>query len=677
MLLGLLGCVQAQWVPTNGPAAAVRAYDVVQVDSLMVSSTDGRVMTRRLNGSRWVDASAITSTILFEHHSRFQGEVYVGGGNWYSHVTSNPNGVAFGTQRNVSDDIYSMAADSVAFLLSTSKGVLMGNNDSILTRYHTGLPLVMNSGDTTHYYPVTDLALNDQYVFAGTPYGLFRASRQQMNFSIVGFSLPPIAINAVWCRDSLLIAFAGNLTYRSTDSGNNWSQTNLFALNFCNRIFEADGSIFLCTMGEGVMESTDGGVNWFRPPGVSQTLYVYGGDEVDGQACLATSKGVFRRNSGTWTWLHYGGLGYLVESMVALPGGCIAAVNDNGLFITSDGGDTWVARAFPGNFSAAPMMASLQGRLMVGDFGGPAQAVLADDCAAPWNTLVLAANQSVFYLSCDGDRALVNSHGVYWLVSDSGNTVQTVQRPPVQDCSTSPVIFTVGEALYATSCYDTVLLRSRDLGNTWVDCSTGLPPTDYVCYMERLGDRLFATFPNRVFQAVEGDSLWVASDFGIPGNSGPFFDLEYDGQRFYICNGRRVWSSVDGMNWTDFSTGLPSLTGNYIFSSMALVDSVLYFGTWGHGVWKRSLTGNPLGAESAAVPGPSMILYPNPARDRLRWTGGMEPHAVQCWNLMGQQMAVTLTGDGIDVSGLPAGAYVIRLQGRRGAVYDGKFLKRD
>lgn len=673
ILLGLLGCMQAQWVPTNGPAAAVRAYDVLQVDSLIVSSTDDQVMTRRLNGSHWVDAFGVAYTFVFDHHSRFQGQVYVGASHWYSQVASGPNGVMYGSRRNVTEYIHNMAADSSSFCLSTSKGVLMGTDDSTLTTYHSGLPLVMNSGDTTHYYPVYDLALNDQYVFAGTGNGLFRASRQQMNFSILG--TPPINVDAVWCRDSLVLAFVGDFTYRSTNSGLNWSQINLFALNSCNRIFEADGSIFLCTDGEGVFESTDNGVNWFRPPGISQTLSVFGGDEIDGNAFLATSKGVFRRNSGTWTWLNYDGLGFSVESMVALPSGCIAAVQGYELFITSDGGNTWTNRAFPANFYAAPMMTSLQGRLMAASDGSLTQAVLADDCNAPWDTLTFALGFGVHYLSGDGESALVNTFGDYWLVTDSGNTVQSVQRPPAQDCNDDPVIFPVDQALYATSCRDTVLLRSRDLGNTWVDCSTGLPPTDYVCYMERIGGRLFATFPNRIFQAVEGDSLWVASDIGIPGNSGPFFDLEYDGRLFYVCNGRRVWSSVDGVNWTDFSTGLPALTGNYSFSSMSLVDSVLYFGTWGYGVWKRSISVIPAGADTPVTPGPSMLLYPNPARDRLRWTGDMEPREVQCWNLMGQRIPLTLTGDGLDVSGLPAGAYVIRLQGRGATVFTGKFLK--
>lgn len=671
----LAGWTHSQWRPTNGPVTNTRANDVVQVDSLILCTASNQtVLVRGLHAPQWETPPIGASTFPFSKHARFRGEAYVANDHWYAKVTNGPNGLRYGTHRHVSTPIYDIVGDT-SLCIGTSIGVLMGDNDSVLTRHFFGLPLTMHSGDTTHYYYVTDVAMNSQYVFAATNYGLFRAQRTQMQFSIVNSSLPPIFIEDVYCKDSLLIAFAGHFIYRSVDNGSSWVMSNLFSLGGCNGILEADGSIFLGTSGEGIFESTNAGTNWIRPFGLSQTTTIYGGDEIDGKPFLALSAGLYFRDAGTWYNKHFEGLDTRVVSMVALPSGCIAAVAADDLHITNDGGNTWTQRALAVGFFPASMMTQLQGRLMLGNAYNHSRVLLADDCGSPWDTLDFGSNTGVFYLASDWEKSMVNLPGAYWLVTDSGNTTTSVQRPPAQDCDDDPVIFPIGDAIYATSCHDTVLLRSRDLGNTWVDCSNGMPPTDFVCYMERIGGRLFATFPNRIFQAIDGDSLWVASDFGIPVNSGPFFDLEYDGNRYYVCNGRRVWGSTDGMNWTDVSEGLPGLTGNLTYSSMALVDSVLYFGTWGHGVWKRPVSEMVVAAEDPAGPAAPVVFYPNPVQDVLRWTGGFVPKAVSCWNMMGQEVRVSLDGDGVDVSGLGAGMYVIRLEGRGGAVVNGKFMK--
>ncbi|MFN8395933.1 MAG: hypothetical protein U0176_14950 [Bacteroidia bacterium] len=158
------------------------------------------------------------------------------------------------------------------------------------------------------------------------------------------------------------------------------------------------------------------------------------------------------------------------------------------LHITNDGGNTWTQRALAVGFFPASMMTKLQGRLMLGNGYSQSMVLFADDCGSPWDTLDFGSNSGVFYLASDWEKSMVNLPNSYWLVTDSGNTTTSVQRPPAQDCYDDPVIFPVGDAIYATSCRDTVLLRSRDLGNTWVDCSNGMPPTDYVCYMERIGE---------------------------------------------------------------------------------------------------------------------------------------------------------------------------------------------
>ncbi|MFN8395932.1 MAG: T9SS type A sorting domain-containing protein [Bacteroidia bacterium] len=108
---------------------------------------------------------------------------------------------------------------------------------------------------------------------------------------------------------------------------------------------------------------------------------------------------------------------------------------------------------------------------------------------------------------------------------------------------------------------------------------------------------------------------------------------------------------------------------------MSLVDSVLYFGTWGFGVWKRPVSEMVVAADDPVDQVPAVVLYPNPVRDILRWTGGFEPKSVSCWNMMGQEVPVALRGDGVDVGEWEAGMYVIRLEGRGGTVARGKFLK--
>lgn len=82
------------------------------------------------------------------------------------------------------------------------------------------------------------------------------------------------------------------------------------------------------------------------------------------------------------------------------------------------------------------------------------------------------------------------------------------------------------------------------------------------------------------------------------------------------------------------------------------------------------------GADRAEV----VTLRPNPARENLTVESGSPLGEVRVYSLSGAELLVAAGGDDmtvtLDVSGLPAGLYMVKVTGADGAVNTAKLIKR-
>jgi photosystem II stability/assembly factor-like uncharacterized protein len=675
----LFSCVFGQWVPTNGPDLPLRTYDVLSADSFLVVSTSCEPLYSIDHGNTWeyVQYNGYYGNEV-NGHFFFDGKAYLRSSWRYFWTLNTSSGTPrYDPVRQFPTDVSDVVADSSGIYLATyENGLAMSPSDSNFTLYGSGLPVDSVGWDTLEHRFCNAVAINGQFVFLGTRHGVYRATKGIFQFTAINNGLPALPAMHLLCKDSVLIADVGSNLYRSGDQGQTWALSSFPPYTSCNRLQEFGDTLYACVQPGGLLYSSDQGLNWIPVDTNWAYLPIYGMAELADELYVASDKGL---QKGLWpsSVLHYNGCGSIVKSVVN-SNGCLAATTPFDVNFSTDMGETWSKFANRAGHQYANLVVNLDGQLFWstqwGSANQPPALFFSDDCASSFDSLTIPGTDTQWYLSSDGAHLIANyASPEYWMFTDSGSSRTQILRPSAIECDTDPIMMVVGNAIYATSCDNTELLRTYDFGQSWTNVGSGLP-FDRVCYMEKLGGRLFATFADDIYQAISGDSLWVPSKIGIPGNSGPFFDLEWDGQQYYVCNGSLVWASVDGSHWVSISQGLPPIVPqNQTYSGMTLVDSLLFVGTWGQGVWKRPISELSVGT-AAVAPFLELRLFPNPAKDRLHWSAPELVKSIRCFDLQGRAMPFVENADYLDVSHWPAGLYVVQATTRGGNVLSGKVL---
>lgn len=150
----------------------------------------------------------------------------------------------------------------------------------------------------------------------------------------------PGKVNAVDIIGNDVFAGTNAGIFKSTDDGETWTNVNnAFTLCFATKGTE----IFAGTMDEGVVVSTDGGDTWYSPDSnftrMVRALAVKDSDIYAGGAGMFKS----RNDGASWITIENGMQGY--QSWVAglaVGDNKLFATTENGLMVSTDGGESWV-----------------------------------------------------------------------------------------------------------------------------------------------------------------------------------------------------------------------------------------------------------------------------------------------------------------------------------------------
>jgi Photosynthesis system II assembly factor YCF48 len=189
----------------------------------------------------------------------------------------------------------------------------------------------------------------------GTSDRLYRSSDRGETWEQAGLNQPVSALFTVPSTGVILAGTPDGL-FRSTDNGRTWIERSVGLRSFEVTSFgaSADGAIFAGTIaGEGqgeVYRSTDNGDHWrlLAPEsleGVVNALAVL----PNGSVIAGTGQGIFRwtPNRRDWEQL-FGSSGRTRVSSLVVDGEArlIAGTTNAGVFVSEDGGDTWIAANF-------------------------------------------------------------------------------------------------------------------------------------------------------------------------------------------------------------------------------------------------------------------------------------------------------------------------------------------
>jgi photosystem II stability/assembly factor-like uncharacterized protein len=530
-----------------------------------------------------------------------QSPVFAGTDQW---TTNGPFGGGINSlcrSPQFSNDHTIFAGTRGGLFISTDRGASW-------TRSDNGLP----NGTVTAIAVSPDYAA-DRTIFFGTDMGRVQRSRDggatwQTVYDTF-FSPGDIAISPQFATDRTVFLVLGYSGFKSTDGGDTWQSVSLpastirFSPDYAN-----DHTLFAGATPGGVYRSTDNGFSWQQVnSGLNSSEYVHSlaispNYAADRTLFAGTGSGIFVTTNGGDTWSTASGISTeTVISLAVSPNFAVdrtvVAGTFGNLYISTDGGANWSALA--------------------GVFGRMLQALLFSPDFAGDHTLFVGSEAGFF--------TLVNTTG-NWTTSNSGlggTGTSTIALSPA---------FATDQTLFAGA-YGGGVQRSVDGGTNWQPINNGLGNFDVralqLSPLFPSDHTLVAGTSDGVFISLDGGNSWRASSTGLTSMKvtalviSPAFAID---RTLFAGTEAGVFKSTDGGgNWTPASSGLTDLNVLTMAISPAFAsDRTLLVGTWGGGIAISVDAGdNWLSKNSGLEYSPhvdSVAFSPNYAIDRELFT---------------------------------------------------------
>lgn len=249
--------------------------------------------------------------------------------------------------------------------------------------------------------------------------------------------------------------------------------------------------------------------------GSGDTLYAgTSGNETGGYVIASVDGGAYwmTLNSAGWPSRTKRGLPpVFIVSCVEAGGSFIYAGANNGLYISKDGGSSWIPPAG------------------------------------------IMAGQTIYCVAAAADRIFAGGQkGV--LVSEDGGASWTTSASGLDQSHYIKSLAIAGTAVFAGT--SSGILVSRDNGRSWAAANTGLPDKADIACLATIGTRIFAGLAGGTFRSDDGGARWVPAGGGLPPGAGA---------SCFAVNGRTIYagfsdlgvfaSTDEGQAWRAINAG--------------------------------------------------------------------------------------------------------------------------
>jgi hypothetical protein len=663
--------IKAQWIQTNGPTGGNVNCITTYGNKVFAGSDRTGVFFSNNNGNSWVSANnGIGYNTIYALGSN---STTVFAGSLYGSYRSINNGNTWQTMlSSASIRCFSVTGDTI---FAGGNGVYRSfNNGSTWIPVNSGLP----SG------PVNAIVKSDTAIYAGLNNGLYcstdyGSSWINLNFmSGAGSSLP---VSSILIKgNNIFVGTAGYGLYFSPDHGGTWLHlTNGLPLYTTFNSVVSLGSILYVGEYDGVYSSNDDGNTWTllssSPDFIKQLM-------TNGTDLFATTL----NNNGVWRSSDYGiswnpaNDGLIASNMNGLVnmGESIIAPSDQGLWSTSDNGITWDTLGKFQCFSMAYNNTNL--------FAGALGIKTSTNNGLTWSQLTNGLPFSggnpvgaVYSMAANGNTifAFIYQFGLYRSLNN-GLTWTNV-RPSSSTFRTFSIKIS-GSTIY-TGTSDGVIV-SFDNGNTWNTYNSGLPGSGAAANIYSLllkDSTILAGTEYGVYKSVNNCVSWDSCNAGLPKFSGNYWgytSLVLHGSDIFAINQYHQISrsNNNGLSWVSVIDNLPLDAPSYYPGPyLALTSSDIFLSMNFNGVWKRPLT-EVIGINEITM-SEGLVLYPNPAHDKLTINTDHKITILKCYNSVGQQMEIALQNNSIDISMLLSGIYYLQVISENGTLLNQKFIK--
>lgn len=349
---------------------------------------------------------------------------------------------------------------------------------------------------------------------------------------------PFYAINFKSASEGIILG--NNSLQRTVNGGATWNPVGFYPGSWYHVDFVDENVVFVGANGACAM-STDGGQSWILKSGYPTCPVMYGMD--------------FR------------------DASVGLVGGGIAGTNDNGIFKTTNAGQTWILKAE----GAANDVLWTSNTRAIADYGTTIRESL--DSGETWNEIAWGINTGVLSITRAGNSNViigVSGKGDVWRSADLGYTwIQTFDGP-----GDLPGIW---ETHFADENHGWIVgpggfyYYTNDSGFTWIQKNSGMSAQIYDIQMLDPQFGYAVGHHGYVFRTLNGGNFWEVQKLEVTGQiwgrDESLRALDIVDRQFAVAAGPggTVFKTTDGgESWT--SIGYPVLPNLFWIYDIDFID---------------------------------------------------------------------------------------------------------
>ena len=403
-----------------------------------------------------------------------------------------------------------------------------------------------NNGLPAHYYSISTINKNNNYLYAGTiGAGVYRSNDNANSWQAINNGLPyATEIHSFAINDSNLYAGSYGCVYLSTDNGNTWSQqdSGLYSSDICS-LLQKDSFLFAGTY-NGIYLSTDLGHSWTTSnSGLPSYTWVNSITKNNNLIVIGTNKGIFTSSNNGIGWISISTGVPLTSfnSVIVSNDTLIAATHGKGIYMSADSGNTWQS-----------INTGLRDKYIysINKYG-------------PTKIFAGTYRKGVF---------ISNDNGLSWHSSNIGMAKQS----SVTDLTKQ------GSDIYSVASGD--LCCSQNAGDTWSVIDIGVYEINKI-FIDSLRMYL-GTLGNGIYTIIKNGINWNVVDSGLAGKY--IYSITKNNNEVFAGASDGVYKSSDyGHTWIAINNGLP---GGYIFS-LSIANGKVLAGTE-NGVYYYNSNGN-------------------------------------------------------------------------------------